>query len=526
MVCDSNYCKGDTGYACTSASDCGSSYCVNIGSGFVCTATQGALNNGCTGDRDCLSGFCSSGYLCSDKSNGMWCQYTTECSSGFCSKDVPVQCTDGSAGQPCDPNMTQADQCSSGYCGTDYICDGAGKTCSTSADCAGQDPHCVNSICSSSQGGVNDSCVTPGDCSTNYCSYKGDGYTYPPFKCTDGSFNQFCDQSKSASDQCSSGFCSDVSKCSDKSNGMDCMLTTDCTSGFCAGGPAVMTKNCTSGSAGEVCNPSGNVSEQCSSGYCGTDNVCDGAGKSCSSEGDCAGQDQYCVNYVCSSNQGSAVFPADQCTTGGDCLSGFCTQNGWCSDKSSGSHCLSSSDCTDGFCEQLDNQCTNGGPGQRCFTGDDCLYNNCSNSACGGSSATCSNISQCSSFGTQLYCVNTGSGFTCTDNQGALNNGCTDPQDCNSGQALTCDTNTNTCKGNTSYACTSYTNCAAANSHCVNGACSASTGAVGDGCTGDSDCSMGTHCGGDNKCDSDNPGSGSYIKFNGNIKIGGKVKVK
>ncbi|MFA6430658.1 MAG: LamG domain-containing protein [Candidatus Paceibacterota bacterium] len=232
--CSTGYCgygrctDGSIGSMCDSNSQCSTGFCdVNVTS----TCTDGSIGSGCGSNADCATGlYCGDVYgnygypTCTDGSVGQYCgpdscapgnycnynDYTcaatdgnlgsscgrqSDCDAGLYCSEVSYTCTDGSVGAAC----YQGNQCSSGYCNTDF------SECTT--------------------GALGDACGANGDCISAYCGYDG----VQSF-CTDGSIGSDCNTNIA----CSSNLCSTVTgQCISGEVGSTCTVSQECTSTYC-----------------------------------------------------------------------------------------------------------------------------------------------------------------------------------------------------------------------------------------------------------------------------------------------------
>jgi hypothetical protein len=437
--------------------DCTDDVCKNgepanppLAAGTKCTANGGMQ---CDGSGKCVECVKDSDCTTSSSSN---C-YVAACEQGSCSTapvpagtplpatqqtsgDCRTMVCDGSGGAtyqedssdvPVDSNPCTKDECigttpyntnlpagtscgsngeictSSGSCCTPTTCAQAGKTCGTTSNGCGTTLNC--GTCPSGQ-----TCTSAGQCCTPKTCITGKSCGSQ----SDGCGGTIQCGTCAAGDTCSGGTCgcangfkggseTDVDCggfCGPCGQGLGCLASSDCTTGYCADGVccnAVCTGQChacTSAKTGLATGTCGNIKD-------GTDpdNECPNAvASTCLTSGMC--QSGACAYWpsgtVCgaASCTGSTASPADTCSGSGTCVDGgqvACGGTYVCS----GTTCQS---CSDGLKNgtEVDVDCGGGGScgkcgnGKKCLAASDCTSGSCvdgvcCNTACNGLCQRC-----------------------------------------------------------------------------------------------------------------------------------------
>ncbi len=337
-------------------------------------------------------------------------------------------------------------------CGSDFWCSGGACTqCNTNTHCGAT---CVN--------------CTPG----GVCKLDGSGCTQCNFD-TDCTGTQFCSSGAcvakksnggmcSGGNQCTSGNCVDGVCCNmTQANCQGCMQCNGAVKGTCSAVPANNDPHgfCTSPNLatcqGNTCSGTGNncnlpvntvcVAQACSGGtqtvsQCNASGgcisqtpincapyICNAAGttclSSCSVDGDCAAATPFCNGTVC-----KATRPAGRnCSTGTDCTSTFCVDNGSGQKVCCGSACNNGQSTCTGTTE-TDNICPLGtcsSPTKNCPPYA-CKSGACATSCTCGSGAPCLDATNC---GANAYC----DGTACHAQGTNGTNGCTAGVQCTNG---------------------------------------------------------------------------------------------
>jgi hypothetical protein len=243
---------------------------------FVCDGISGTCPMFCQADTDCISGFaCVAGKCQAKQPNGQACTGGNQCTSTFCANGVCCNAACAGGCSRCDL-MNTAGVCTplaagsmGAQCGA-YACDGVTTACPTS--------------CSSDAGCVSGNfCDMLGHCTPKLATGSGCG----------------------AGNQCQNGFCSDAVCCNAACAGAcdRCDLTNS-------------RGTCTVSPLGDPGSPA------CSGNY-----VCDGTNATCPTN--CTTDSNCAASFFCQNGACAPRLPNGQtCTTNGECVSGFCVDEG------------------------------------------------------------------------------------------------------------------------------------------------------------------------------------------------------
>jgi parallel beta-helix repeat protein len=337
------------GPACTSSSDCASSFCLN----GICQApacTDGH-QNGAESDVDCggadrVCPRCAAGQACRANVDcaGRFCLngtcVTPTCTDGFrngTESDVDCGGTDATCPRCADHvHCIHATDCTSGVCGVDLslpnphiaclapTCSDATKNGAESdVDCGG-----ANGVCP--RCAVGRACTGAVDCASGFCL---NGACVTP-TCTDG-YRNGSESDVDCGD--ADGVCP---RCADH---LQCVRQSDCTSGVCGIDASLPTP--ATACLPPTCSDATKNGLESDVDCGGVDRVCPrcAAGQACRANVDCAGR--FCLNGTC-------VTPT--------CTDGF--RNGLESDVDCGGtdgtcprcadhlHCIHQTDCASGIC--------------------------------------------------------------------------------------------------------------------------------------------------------------------------------
>jgi hypothetical protein len=249
-----------------------------------CASLEQCCGNS-VGAAVCLEGRCCSppGIPC--VANGECCGQ--ECIGGTCGG---IDCAD--VGEDCEAEgqCCGALRCGEGSCRECYP---EGAPCQLETDCCSgvcnKDPDSGDGRCTSGPcSPITAPCADPSQCCSQVCAYVP---ATGEFVCSNGE----CvpeDINCSSSEECCSGschptlfYCQPFGGCGGL--GASCTSPIDCCDGFCSGGPAMSGTCCTLDMG--FCN----VSEECCSGTCNNQNLCEGVVSCgdtfapCMSDGDC-----------------------------------------------------------------------------------------------------------------------------------------------------------------------------------------------------------------------------------------------
>lgn len=332
--------------------------------GFVCASDNkctrdcdrcGALVAGdtCASSADCKKGHCAEGICCESACDGV-CSSCDEARTGqrrgICAlvptAAPPIAACGGSAcdgagncrrqrGDVCNTET----ECSSGFCADgvccDTSCEGLCQSCAASLT-GGGDGICLATLAYRESADECAGSVT--------CDGAGDCYA--------GALGTACTQAN----ECLSGFCADGHCCESECDGVcrECSTTGACElvadredsgtcddSRGCTQAPCVCTDDGSCAATGGSCT----AGPQCASGYCSDgiccETPCDGVCQSCraSETGGVTGQ---CSNILVSTDPD------------GECEPGACNGQGAC-ERSLGAACTTGTQCVSGFC--IDGAC-------------------------------------------------------------------------------------------------------------------------------------------------------------------------
>ncbi len=420
----------DDGSKCTKADICNDGACkgttVDCSDGIVCTidtcdSTTGcqmaAVATLCSDDNSCTADACDPKVGCKhsfvDKQcdDGSLCTSGDQCAKGFC-LGVPVGCDDD--------NACTSDAClPSEGCKSSEVPDG--KLCNDANPCTAND-QCKQGTCK----GSFTSCDDSNACTTDECDPKS-GCVYKPIAA------QACDDFNACTvgDECNGG------KCNAGSKDKECDDGNPCTVDGCA-----PSKGCLHTVLED---------KPCSDG-----NVCT-TGDKCSAEGKCGGgaqescnDDNPCTDDPCDSKAGCKHLPktglcddGNACTSKEKCDEGKCGggEPFTCDDGNvcTAEACVSKPGET-GKCEFAPKANVECNDGNACTINDICgATGNC----VGMQLKECSDKSVCTSdfCDPKKGCVNLWlEGEYCNDfNACTVNEVCSTPQTCDSGQKVNCD---------------------------------------------------------------------------------------
>ena len=303
------------------------------------------LGEGCAGNHQCQSGFCTGGVCCSGLcagaceacgANGQ-CGNATGPGSPSC---APYLCLGTSSGCPVSCAADSA-------CATGYYCNGAqcvskkatGQTCSGANQCQSgfcSDGYCCNQACA---GGCDGCSTTAGTCTVVGAGSAGQNPSCAPGVC-DG-VSGLCPGACGSDASCAAAYyCNASGQCvAQLATGSVCTRARECASGYCVDG------YCCSGACGggcDVCNaPAGSCTVAAvgspGSPGCGA-YVCSGASAACPTS---CGSDAGCAaGYYCNA-AGACVAAQGQgagCTRARQCASGYCA-DGYCCGSGCGGGC-------------------------------------------------------------------------------------------------------------------------------------------------------------------------------------------
>ena len=464
MQCVGNKCKKNDGQACTDSGQCASGICRIDGTcgaadtGLVCKIGDANIGTVCgpvccnaicdVGLNLCSTNTCVEGHQCfeDEGAEGSCCMdacYTPDellLLEAGCGKSCQCQstlsCTGGAEGSKCKLKNGQActggAECSSGVCVTDSCgtCEGKGETirCKTATVLEGW---CCNGACVS-HGGLDRACTANCQCKDEF--------------------------------SCSGLLCK-------LRNGQECLNGEDCASKVCVDDAC---GSCVGKSKTSSCD-----TENVAGGWCCADEcVSPGElGETCAH--DCQCKDQYrCEGYMCKKKDDQ------ECTSGGQCASGVCTQQtaggsyvcGSCMGKTVDSQCktgtIDDGWCCAGLCIQHKGQDEGCTVDCNCDPIYSCTENRCKKK----DEQACTSAGECSVGQCVATLCRTCTGipdFTACKASGipsgkCCNNICTAPRGLGDGCALDCQ--------------------CGATMECINGACKK---AAGQPCTSGDQCGTG-----------------------------------
>jgi len=463
-ICNAALCIGSTLQV---ADQCnGTGVCVDQGntdcSPYMCNATSDACRASCTLNVHCVSGFhCAGGFCVPDSPAGTPCVLDSECASTFCRDGYCCNADCGGACRACDNPGVEgtctnhaADTDPEDECGTCRLCNGTGacenvpngadplddcaadpqSTCQYDGVCNGSaacrqytvGTVCVAQTCTGWTQYTVDSCNGSGTC------VDGGTVDCSPYLC----LGDACRSNCTLDSHCVSGYYCNGSACVlKKSNGVVCLLGSECSSGFCTDGVCC---NAACGGTCEACDRAGSIGtcsdyaantdpeSECGpachscngSGACtnSTDNTdpegeCTAAGP-CGFDGDCDGSGAcgyYPASTVCVAQTcvGHTQFNADFCDGAGtcadsgitDCSPYLCNGTVCRVNCTLDSHCVAGYYCGGGSCQLKKAN------GVACTLGNECQSSNCVDGVCCNNTCTgaCQACDRAGSVGTCSY---------------------------------------------------------------------------------------------------------------------------
>jgi hypothetical protein len=323
----------------------------------VCSTGIETAASYCDGDGTCVDGGATpcGTYRCD--SQGLACETTCSddgpcAATAYCDTSSSACVAKKTTGLGC----TGSNECVSGYCANGYCCgtaclgncetcdqSGSIGTCTVVGEGAAGDPSCSPYFCDGANGSCPSSCVDNTDCvATSYC----DNGTVPPTCFGKKGLGGSCtNNTECQSDLCVDGYC-----CSSPCAAFCQACNVGGSLGTCTDVPAGTNPDgdC---SAGEVCNGSGGCIKgdgtactsgtECLSGYC-VDGAC--------CESGCVGQCRACSAALTGGADGVCGFTTAGTDPDNDCVSGLaCDGSGFCK-KEVGETCSSGPDCLTGLC--------------------------------------------------------------------------------------------------------------------------------------------------------------------------------
>jgi hypothetical protein len=378
--------------SCNSSGDCAENYSCNT-STHVCKKDDGQK---CAVDDECSHGFCTDGYCCNARCNGVCesCRLTDR--HGFCDP-IPA------GGDP----DNECEQQGIDTCGRTGYCSGI-RSCQQYP----LDTVCVPASCSANVANLARKCNGTGICN------PGSTQTCFPYICD--AITGACKTTCSLNTDCQTGYTCDGSNTCKKNDSLACGSDQECLHGFCTDGVC-----CASRCNGicESCNLSGRA------GYCdpiaaGTDPQGECAWSdpaNCGQNGYCSGTrscqlwalDTVCIAASCTGDvlnkthkcngAGTCQDPGDQ-----DCTPYACNASA----NACKTTCANDNDCATGYgcngsgvCKKKD--------GQSCGINGDCLNNSCCSGTCRNLSNDNNNCGTCGTVCQQNHATNTCTSGAC-----------------------------------------------------------------------------------------------------------------
>ena len=414
---------------------------------YVCSGGNAACPTTCGSDADCAPGFLCNGSTCMPKQpNGSACSSGANCNSTFCSDGV---CCDKACTGGCDVCAHSLGATADGTC----TVLGAGN--------AGQNPPCSPYVCDGVSGSCPTSCTGDAQCAAN--AYCGGDASCRARRAQGQSCNLTADCLVAGCRECASGNCVDAYCCNSACNGA-CDV--------CNSTPGTCT-NVAQGAAGNPpCSP-----------Y-----VCTGSSGSCPNT--CSNDAGCATGYYCS---GTTCVPklalGTTCSTGNQCISGFCTDS-VCCDLSCGATCQACNLAGRlGQCNYLPPGSAGRSPG-------------CGTYVCSGLSASCpSSCTTDAACSTGNYCNGSAcvpklaTGTTCTTANQCLTGFCTDGKCCDSPCSGGCDVCAAALGATANGTCTVLgAGNAGQNPSCSPRVCNGTSHDCPGNCSADSGCASGYYC--------------------------------
>jgi hypothetical protein len=391
------------GSSCTTATQCGSGFCV----ADVC------CNTSCGGCGDCTTGTCTlltAGSAGSPTCSPEVCSGTSATCPTNCSSDTGCIATDYCSVGACIPKQpdqttcSAGDQCTSGNCAATGICteNGAnGTACTSGDDC--QTSFCAQGVCCTTAcAPACEACNVAGSAGT--CSAVPSGGagspSCAPYVCNGTSAT--CPATCAQDSQCApADYCSGGSCITKQVSGSICAANDQCASNNCVSGTCVGTQpNGTACTTSDQC-----VDGNCAGGFCCA-TACAGACATCSS-GTCqplatgAPGAPSCSPFAC---DGTDQTCPSTCTADTTCVAVDYCNAGQCVAKlANGATCTAADECVSAAC--TGGLCVGGGgSGTPCTTGDQCTTGICVDGVC--CAAACSGACEaCNEPGTAGHCV-------------------------------------------------------------------------------------------------------------------------
>jgi hypothetical protein len=496
--------------SCSVDTDCIGGYFCSGGS-CLQKFTQGTA---CGANNQCGNGFCSDGYCCSSACSGGCDACSVALGASF--NGTCTVLPNNSAGNPtCSPyvcngvasfcpgtctadaNCVPGDYCnSSGHCAAKGA---QGTACTANNQCGNSncsDNYCCSSACS---GGCDVCSAALGAGANGVCTVaaKGASDTSPacaPFAC-DGSGVSCPSTCGVDSDCASNAYCGGGTCKFKQGQGAGCTATDQCTSGFCS------NSVCCNVACAGACDACSTAAGATTNGTCSVlplgatgapscaPLVCTGSSASC--PGNCAADsqcvsDHYCASGTCTPKlaQGKA------CSTSNQCLGGACSDGLCCSSACGGSCDV----CAVALGASADGTCT-------LLSSTSAGQPSCGVYLCSGSAATCP--SACGSDANCIggdYCNTSGQcvpqiaqGGACSTSHQCHTGSCSDGVCCNSACDGSCDVCSVTLGASANGTCTLLPH-GSAGFTCTPNACTGASASCGTGCAVDGDCAPTAYC--------------------------------
>jgi len=353
-LCDEQSSTGECLGACSGNGQClAPATCQNGSCG------KKPLGAACTQASDCNSGFCADGFCCQNACTDSCKSCAVPGSRGACIA-VPSGTKDPKGLCAVDPSLP---------CGNDGTCDGTGRCKVATAGTPCADATCVGAMA-----------VAPKFCDGTGACMASFQQSCEPYACAQATCKSAC---ASNADCALGAYCQEGACIGKKGVGASCQAAADCNSGFCTDGvccDGACDSPCSScnqqGRAG-TCSPlpigaapKPNGCPKEDAATCGKDGTCDGRGacrlygedtvckapscstatktlaSTCNSSGVCVAHGtRTCVPFQCGAADCLAA-----CTSDGDCVPPATCKEGSCGKKPLGGICTSGTDCLSGFC--------------------------------------------------------------------------------------------------------------------------------------------------------------------------------